>query len=154
MRADPSVIYCETVTLINRLDAKHALLKQDAYYATVIHGCMWSEQFENGTSSSGVVTPTTLHRVQIPKGAGTYMPYREWRKTEGREGAFTLRTGDYVVRGEVTEPVTAANIRTLVADYEPDAFQVRAWRDLNKPQRLHHSGRGVLRFAEGFMLEG
>ena len=123
--------YGEPITLINRLDAKHAALKEDVYYVTVIHGCMWSESSEVSTSSSGTVVPSTLHKVQIPAGSETfYEKYRDWRELDSREGTFTLRNGDYVIRGIVDEPVTAATVRTIVSDYEPDVFQVRAWRPL------------------------
>lgn len=152
MRADLSEIYGETITIINRLDAKHAALKQDVYYATVLRNCMWSDESESGTSSSGVVTPSTLHKVQIPVDAGDYAKYRDWRKMESREGVFTLRSGDYVVRGEVNEPVTADNIRTIVADYEPDAWQVKAWRELTVPDQ---SIKSVARLPlYRFVLEG
>lgn len=123
--------YGEPITLINRLDARHAQLKQDVYYATVIHGCMWAESFEQATSSSGTVIPSALHKVQIPADAkSNYRPYREFRKMESREGVFTLRDGDYVIRGMIDEPVTAETVRMILSDYEPDVFQVKAWREL------------------------
>lgn len=124
-------IYGEPITLINRLDAKHATLKQDVYYATIIHGCMWFEQFARATTSSGTVIPSTVHKVQIPEAAkASYKPYRDWRKEESREEFFTLRDGDYIIRGVVEEPITADTVRTIVSDYEPDVFQVKAWREL------------------------
>lgn len=124
-------IYGEPITLINRLDAKHATLKQDVYYATIIHGCMWFEQFARATTSSGTVIPSTVHKVQIPEAAkANYKPYRDWRKEESREEFFTLRDGDYIIRGVVEEPITADTVRTIVSDYEPDVFQVKAWREL------------------------
>lgn len=152
MRASLPDIYGETITLINKLDANHAALKEDVYYTTVIHGCMWSTESAIGTSSSGVVTPTTLHRVQIPSDAGDYESYTDWRKLDSREGIFTLRANDYVVRGEVTEPITAANIRNVVRDYEPDAFQVRAWRELTIPDSNVRKVAGLPLYA--FYLEG
>lgn len=152
MRVKLSDIYGETITLINKLDAKHALLKQDAYYVTILNNCMWSDEFKNGVSSSGVVTPTTIHRIQIPANAGNYVPYVEWRKLDARENVFTLRTGDYIVRGEITDQVDASNIRSIIADFEPNAFQVRAWRELTIPNKQIKTlgGLPVYRFS----LEG
>lgn len=152
MRVNLSEIYGDTITLINKLDAKHALLKQDAYYATVLHNCMWSDEFANGVSSSGVVTPTTIHRIQIPAYEGQYIPYMEWRKMEGRENYFTLRTDDYIVRGEITENVDATTIRSIISEFEPNAFQVRAWRELTIPDHTKKTlgGLPVYRFS----LEG
>ena len=152
MRVNLSEIYGDTITLINKLDAKHALLKQDAYYTTVLHNCMWSDESANGVSSSGVVTPSTIHRVQIPADAGRYMPYTQWRNADGREQFYTLRTGDYIVRGEIIDNVDTSNIRTIVADFEPNAFQVRAWRELTIPDLRIRTlgGLPVYRFS----LEG
>ncbi len=152
MRVSLPSIYGNTVTLINRLDAKHAALRQDVYYATVLHDCMWSDEFESGTSQSGVVTPTTLHNVRIPSNSGEYAKYRDWRKLANREGVFTLRTGDYVVLGEITEPITAENVRTIIADFEPDAYQVRAWRELTIPDKSLHRLAGLPVYR--FVLEG
>lgn len=134
--ADLDSLYGETVTIINRLDAKDAALKQDVYYATVIGGCMWSDEFKNGTSSDGVVTPTTIHKVQVPSSAKNYAKYRDWRELQGRAGTFTLRTGDYVIRGAVEGEISASDIRSIVSRYEPDAFQVKAWRELTRVEGL------------------
>lgn len=152
MRVKLADIYGETITLINRLDAKHALLRQDAYYVTVLNNCMWSDEFADGTSSSGVVTPTTLHHVQIPANSGNYVPYVNWRKLDERENAFTLRTKDYIVRGEITDKVDASTIRSIIDDFEPNAFQVRAWRELTIPNKSIKTlgGLPVYRFS----LEG
>lgn len=123
--------YGEPITLINKLDAKDAQLKNDAYYVTVIYGCMWYEEFARATTSTGTVIPSTIHKVQIPEAAkGSYIPYRKWRDLEAKSGSFTLRDGDYVIRGTVDTPITPSNIRTVVSDYEPDVFQVKAWREL------------------------
>lgn len=152
MRAELDEIYGETVTIINRLDAKHAALKQDVYYPTVLLNCMWRDESKSGTSSSGVVTPSTIHTVQIPKDAGNYVKYRDWRNLESKNSAFTLRAGDYVVRGKVDGPVTADNIRTIIADYEPDAWQVKAWRELTIPDWSLKRVAGLPLYR--FFLEG
>ena len=141
--------YGEVITLINKLDAKHAALKQDAYYPIVIHGCMWSESFERSVGNDGRVLTGTLHKVQVPTdSAEFYVPYREWKSMESHEGYFTLRTGDYVVRGMVDGPINASTIRTITADYEPDAFAVKSWRELTVVEEIPND----LSFA--FALEG
>lgn len=141
--------YDEVITLINKLDAKHATLKQDAYYPIVIHGCMWSEQFERIVGGDGKVLTGSVHKVQIPsESALYYVPYREWKSMESREGYYTLRTGDYVVRGVVEGPITATTVRTIISDYEPDAFAVKAWRELTVVDEIPDN----LSFA--FALEG
>ena len=153
MLADLDAIYNETVTVLNRLDARDAGAKQDSYHATVVHGCMWDATATRSVQSDGTVLVGTVHRLQIPE-SDAYVPYREWSRLEDTRGRFTLRHGDYVVRGEVTEDVDASNVRQVVAAYEPDAFQVQHFRDLTRRNGLHHSGAGVLRFAECYYVEG
>lgn len=153
MRANLSEIYDETVTVLNRLDARDAGQMRDSYHATVLHGCMWDATATRSVQSDGTVLIGTVHRLQIPE-SESYVPYREWAKSPDKEGRFTLRQGDYVVRGEVSEAVTAENVKQVVAAYEPDAFQVQHFRNLTKRKGLNHSGAGVLRFAECYYVEG
>lgn len=153
MRANLDAIYDETVTVLNRLDARDAGLKQDSYHATVLRGCMWDATATRTVQSDGTVLIGTVHRLQIPE-SEAYVLYREWAKLPDREGRFTLRHGDYVVRGEVTEAVDASTVKQVVASYEPDAFQVQHFRNLTKSRGLHHSGAGILRFAECYYVEG
>lgn len=141
--------YGEPVTLINILDARSAALKTDVPYPTVIHGCMWYEQFARATTSSGTVVPSTLHKVQIPEAAKkNYVPYREWRKLDSRDGVFTLRDGDYLIRGIVEEPISSETLKTIVSDYEPDVFKVKAWRELTTADEVPDG------LSYSFALEG
>lgn len=153
MRADIGAIYDDTVTVINKLDARDTPLRQDMYYATVIRHCMWSVRATRSVQSDGTVTVGMTHQVQIPE-SENYMPYREWRNSDARDGAFTIRAGDYVLLGEVTEAVTASNLRDVVRLYEPDAFQVQAFRDATKGAGFSHGTDGALRFAEVYYVEG
>ena len=153
MRANLSKAYDATVTVLNRLDARDAGLKSDQYLKTVLHGCMLDSTTTRSVQADGTVTIGTVHRLQIPETAD-YMPYREWSQTVMRGLFFTLREGDYVIAGEVPEEVTADNVKKVVASYEPDAFQVQHFRDLTKRAGLFHSGRGPLRFAECYYVEG
>lgn len=148
---DLGTVYDETLTIVNRLDAKDGGLKQDAYRKTVLHGCMWSAQSEHTVGADGTVSIGTVHRVQIPE-SPDYRPYREW--AEDPQG-FTVRLGDYVVRGEVAEGFeTAAEAKRVLAAYEPDVFIVQHFRDLTKREGFIHSSDGILRFAECYYLEG
>lgn len=153
MRADLGAIYDDTITIVNKLDARDAALKQDMYYTTVIPHCMWSVRATRQVQGDGTVAVGTTHQVQIPE-SENYMPYREWRKSDVRETAFTVRTGDYIILGEVPEQITASNIREIVKLYEPDAFQVQAFRDATKGAGFDHGAEGALRFAEVYYVEG
>lgn len=123
--------YGEPVTLVNILDAKSAALNQDVPYATVIHGCMWSESYERGMSSSGTVVPSTLHKVQIPEAAkANYVPHSQWKKMDGRGDKFTLSTFDYVIRGDVEDDINSETLKAVISDYEPNVFRIKAFREL------------------------
>lgn len=154
MRVDLGEIYDDTITVLNKLDARDSLLKQDTYYKTTIEHCMWSVKNTRTVQSDGTVVVGTVHSVQIPE-SENYLPYRKWRQDpEARESAFTLRTGDYVVRGEVPEQITASNVKKTMNDYEPDVFQIQAFRDATKGTGFDHATGGVMRFAEVYHVEG
>lgn len=103
--------------------------------------------------ADGTVKIGTVHTVQIPE-SENYLPYREWRKVENRNDAFTLRTGDYVVLGEVEETITSSNLKATMNLYEPDAFQIQSFRDATKGKGFDHSTDGIMRFTEVYYVEG
>lgn len=149
MWADLDALYRDTVTIVNRRDAKDAGVPFDEYRKTVLTGCMWSSTSQRTVQSDGTVSVGTVHRVQIPE-SPDYLPYREW---VADPRGFTVRSGDFVVKGEVAEEIDASNAKRVLALYEPDAFQVQHFRDLTKREGLSRGG-GVERFAEVYYLEG
>lgn len=153
MRADLGQIYDDTITLINKLDAKDSALKQDSYYTTVIPHCMWTVTSTRAVQSDGTVNIGSVHKVQIPEDE-RYIPYREWCMDDERAEKFTISEGDYVVKGEVVEEITAKTLRDIVRKYEPDAFQVQLFRNATKGEGFTHSTDGALRFAEVYYVEG
>lgn len=153
MRADLGAIYDDTITVINKLDAKDSALKQDSYFVTTIKHCMWADRVSRTVQSDGTVNIATTHQVQIPE-AENYLPYREWRKAEARADSFTLRAGDYIVRGIVKEDINSSNVKATMKLYEPDVFQIQAFRNATKDKGFEHSTDGILRFAEVYYVEG
>lgn len=153
MRANLSEIYDDTITVINKLDAKDSMLKQDTYYKTVLKHCMWSTKTTRSVQADGTVNIGTVHSVQIPE-SENYKPYREWRKLENRNDSFTLRTGDYVILGEVKEDITALSLKSITNLYEPEAFQIQSFRDATKGKGFIHSNKGIMRFTEVYAIEG
>lgn len=153
MRADLGAIYDERLTIVNRLDAKDAGAGQDAYVATVLDGCMWTQRIHRSVQSDGTVAVGSTTSAQVPE-AASYVPYREWAKLPDRTGTFTVRHGDYVFRGEVGDVADATALKALAASWEPDAFQVQHFRALVKGAGFEHPTSGVLRFAEVLYLEG
>lgn len=150
MLAELGTIYNETLTVVNRLDAKDSESKQDSYHKTVLRGCMWYAQATRTVQQDGTVRIGTVHRVQIPESAD-YAPYKEWSKDPR---GFTLRPGDYVVRGEVTEDLDAATVKRVISAYEPEVFQVQHFRDLTKREGMFNTPEGIMRFAECYYVEG
>lgn len=153
MHADLGAIYDDTITIVNKLDARDSALKTDTYFVTVLDHCMWSDKVSRTVQSDGTVKVATTHQVQIPE-AENYIPYRDWRKAENRADSFTLRAGDYVIRGKVDEEINASTIKNVVKLYEPDAFQIQAFKDATKGNGFTHSTDGVLRFTEVYYVEG
>lgn len=141
--------YGEPITLVNVLDAKTAQLKVDVPYVTVIHGCMWSESYERGTSSSGTVVPSTIHKVQIPEAAkANYVPHSQWKKMDSRGDVFTLSTSDYVIRGDVKDEINAETLKAVISDYEPNVFKIKAFRELTTVDEVPD------KLSYAFSLEG
>lgn len=153
MFADLGKTYNETITVVNKLDARDSATRQDTYYTTVIDHCMWTVKSHRTVEADGTVVLATVNQVQIPE-SENYLPYREWRKTENRAEAFTIRNGDYLIKGEVEDEITAANVKQVVKLYEPDAFQVQTFRDATKGDGFSHSTDGVMRFTEVYVIEG
>lgn len=152
MRVNLGKIYNQTVTVINKLDARDSSQKQDEYFIHVFDHCMWSLVTTRTVEGDGTVTIGTSHRVQIAENVD-YLPYKEWINSD-HETVFTVRAGDYVVLGEVTEEVTAANIKKVIQLYEPEAFQVQTFRDATKKEGFDHSTDGIMRFTEPYVIEG
>ena len=152
LRADLDAIYAgEPVTVINRLDAKDGGTKADQWLVTVVPDCRWGERQVRTVQADGTVAIATVHTVKIPE-TDAYATYRDWKASPS--AGFTLRGGDYLIRGEVSEAIDASNVREVVKAHEPDAFQVQAFRKTAKKGGLGGSKAGVLRFAEGYHVEG
>lgn len=153
MHADLGAIYDETITVINKLDARDSALMQDSYYPTVIPHCMWTVTSTRAVQSDGTVNIGSVHKVQIPEDE-RYIPYREWCEDDDRDKKFTISEGDYMVKGVVSEDITSKNIREVIRKYEPDAFQVQLFRNATKGEGFTHSTDGILRFTEVYYVEG
>lgn len=129
MRASLSKMYGQTVTVLNKLDARDSTLKLDTWYKQVVTGALWSASITRSVSPDGTVSIGQSVKCHIANRA-EYMPYDEWRAAENRDAYFTVRTGDYVILGEVDEDVTPQNVLQIVKAKGTDAMQVKAFRDL------------------------
>jgi hypothetical protein len=153
MRLDASSYLDQTLTVINKLDAKDAGIAADAYYKTELRG-VWSAKSVRTVLGTGDVIVATTVNMQFAD-TSHYMPYREWSKAADRESMWTLREGDHVVRGEVTEDIsTATALKKAIAAHEPDAVQVKAMQDKTRETGLDYVDAGVMRYATGVFAEG
>lgn len=153
MRVDVDSYLDQTLTIINKLDAKDAALATDAYYKTVVSG-VWSANSVRSVLGTGDVAVATTVIMQFAD-TSNYLPYREWSKAANRDSMWTLRDGDYVVRGIVTEDVsTATALKKAMAAHEPDAVQVQAVKDKTRETGLSYGDAGAMRYATGLFAEG
>lgn len=150
MKANLGKIYNQTVTIINKLDARDSKQKQDGFYKTIIHNCMWSLITTRTVQADGTVIIGTSHRVQIPE-SEEYLPYTDWKESLS---GFTIRTGDYAIKGAVYDEIDASNFKNVIKKYEPDAFEIQTFRDATKGEGFLHSVAGIKRFIEPYVIEG
>ena len=153
MRVDADSYLDQTLTIINKLYAKDAALAADAYYKTVVSG-VWSAKSVRSVLGTGDVAVAATVIMQFAD-TSNYLPYREWSKAANRDSMWTLREGDYVVRGIVTDDVsTATALKKAMAAHEPDAVQVQAVHDKTREVGLSYGDAGVMRYATGLFAEG
>lgn len=152
MFVDLSQMYGQTVTVLNKLDARDSALKLDTWYKQVVTGALWSANITRSVSGDGSVQIGQSVKCHIANRA-EYMPYDEWKAAENRDAYFTIRTGDYIVLGEVTEDVTASNVLQIVKAKGGDAMQVKAFRDL-RDTSVSYPSEGLESVMETLYMEG
>ena len=128
-----------TVTVLNKLAARDSATKLDVWKATVLHNCSWSGHAERSVQGN-TVSVGNSYVSRVPK-SPDYHPYNKWK--EDMEG-FTFSTGDYLVRGEITEEVTPQTVQNIVASHRPEAFMVKFFQD----------NTGTIEALEHYHLEG
>lgn len=134
MKFDVSTLptFKHTVTVLNKLDGKDSPDHIDRWKKTVLHNCAWSEDQTQASSVEIGVGASYLVRVPASE---DYRPYREW--AADMEG-FTFSPGDYIVKGEVSQEITAETVLAVVSYYRPAAFQVTLFRDNTGTGYLDH----------------
>lgn len=127
-----------TITVLNKRDGLDSPDHLDAWKKTVLKQCAW-KQTETQSQSGRVSDDTEIsegaeYLVRVPPST-EYRPYSAWK--EDMEG-FTFSPGDYVLKGEITEEVTAETVQSIVSQHRPDAFEVRLFRDNTGSGYLDH----------------
>lgn len=128
-----------TITVLNKLSAKDSATKLDVWKATVLHNCSWSGRAERNVQGN-TVSVGNVFVVRVPK-SKDYHPYNEWK--DSMDG-FTFSTGDYIIRGEVTEEVTPSTVQSIVNAHKPEAFIVKLFQD----------NTGTVEALEHYHIEG
>lgn len=152
MFVDLSKMYGQTVTVLNKLDARDSALKLDTWYKQVVRGALWSASITRSVATDGTVSIGQSVKCHIAN-RSEFMPYDEWKAAGNRDAYFTIRTGDYVILGEVSEDVTASNVLQIVKAKGGDAMQVKAFRDLRDPS-VNYPSAGMESIMETLYIEG
>lgn len=129
--------FTETITLLNKLDAKDSETGLDVWKSAVLHDCAWSEKSMRSVQGNVVSVGRSIV-VRIPA-SPDFRPYSEWK---ANMDGFTLSTGDCIIRGEVTETVTSDNVKQVLADHE--GFVVKSAKiNTSIPALAHYLAEGV-----------
>lgn len=152
MFVDLSRMYGQTVTVLNKLDARDSALKLDTWYKQVVTGALWSADITRSVATDGTVQIGQSVKCHIAN-RSEFMTYDEWKAAGNRDAYFTIRTGDYVILGEVTDDVTASNVLQIVKSKGNDAMQVKAFRDL-RDQSVNYPSAGMESIMETLYIEG
>lgn len=127
-----------TVTVLNKRDGLDSPDHLDAWKKTVLKQCAWKQtetQGQSGRASDDTeISEGAEYLVRVPPST-EYRPYSVWKGT--MEG-FTFSPGDYVLKDEITEEVTAETVQSVVSQHRPDAFEVRLFRDNTGSGYLDH----------------
>lgn len=90
----------ETITVFNRILDDEGY---DAYIPTVIRGASWFCEVASAVTDTGL-NAADKYTIRIPEdadfGGKSYASPAEYKESEG---SFTLRNGDVIVKGEVTD---------------------------------------------------
>ena len=91
----------------------------DAYKRTVIKNVFWEEKKASNRLQSGLIDADHVLAL-VPYESlrmGEYVPPKQF---EGKEGTFTFKLGDRIVKGEITLEIT----KSTDLDKQYDAFTI------------------------------
>ena len=99
----------DTITVFNRrLDPDTGY---EIYTPTVIRGVSWYSHVDSAVTSDGLKAANKI-TIRIPIDADfDGKSYVEPVNYTGGAGEFTLRSGDYIIKGSEAEPLTPAQAR-------------------------------------------
>ena len=102
------------VTIYNKTTESRA----EAYYRTVVSGVYWESTIGANRRSRGDIADDKAF-VMIPLDAVGYLEPKAWEALVDKSTAWSLRPGDYIVKGSVTDEITALfPITSLKEEYD------------------------------------
>lgn len=122
-------IYNETITIFNKLRRDDSVTGRDVWHKTVIKNAAWYTDSARSAGGSAVYIGSYI-TILIPF-ENNYLPYIEWKKPGMQDGYYTMSLSDYVVKGEVTENITADNIVKTLEKYGEDVCLVKHHNELH-----------------------
>lgn len=128
------VTFCEAVTLFLRMQGPEGC---EAFARRVIRGVSWHSR-TGAQLREGRLLAQRRVSVRIPVGADTggagYVAPGDFA---GQAGAWTLRAGDYMARGEVALPERMAELGRRT-----ECMMIAAWSDLRRGGLAHWRAEG------------
>lgn len=107
----------ETVTVLNR--RHNAETGRDDWIPTIIRGVSWFSEMKAAVTIDGLKTAKTA-TVRIPvdvnAGGRSYVEPAAYKAAGSVSGAYTLARGDILVRGEVQDTPTPAEVQAAFED--------------------------------------
>jgi hypothetical protein len=113
VRIDASQLYVDTVTILFRVDARDVTgATADSIKKIEIAGCDWNKVVDRSFSTTTAVRAETV-KVHIPR--ADYVSYVDY---VANGAGWTVRDGDVVVLGSVSETVTSATLPAIIKKYQ------------------------------------
>lgn len=120
----------KTITIYNKTTASTGRV---SYKRTVLSGCFW-KYINNVQYVNNVKMQTKEVICRIPK-QENYVTYEDWLELETIDTEFTLRNGDIIILGEVTDEVDeytkGSHATDLLSKYKEvnRAIQIESFTD-------------------------
>lgn len=123
MRNSEYNLYCEKITILNKIKGKDREDGKDLWLKHVYDSAAWTSKSTSGVSGTTVILGTKV--IVLLSDLTNYKPYKEFHKFEDYGGYFTISLNDYIVLGDIHEDIDSTNITKVLSKYEPDVMKVQ-----------------------------
>lgn len=131
----------KVVTIYNKYEDGDGLLH---YYRRVLNNCFWKET-NNKVTVSNVTLQSNNHIIRIPQ-SKDYMSPLEWQGLADKSNAFTLQTGDIVIKGdvsfEINELEDGHRLNDFLAQYKQGIATIVSINDNTDLPNAHYFVKG------------